>query len=547
MSLGNVVLGLHKDQWHDTGAAVVALRSDGSRVVAHINQERLNREKHSRAFPDLATAACFRELGLEGPEAAKLIVLDFVIDQFDWRLDFRNNRCRTDVFLANVEQARIKLIRHHLCHAAASFFTSPFEEAAVLVVDGRGSNLNGRGSQPETQTLWIGSGNKLTLLEQSERTGIGALYEAVTEHLGFGFLEAGKTMGLAPFGAATPGPVLTLIGAFERIHTDYSQLCDIENASLYADRPPRFTGGYRERAAYDIQHECERAMLHLSRHARKVTGMNKLCLGGGVALNSVANAEILSRDIFDDIYINPACSDSGIALGAALWGFHALLDSPRVFDELSPYTGPNYPDVQIQQLIDTLPFPRISSRVIDEAVCMLAAGKVIGLFQGRSEMGPRALGNRSILMDPTRAANRDHLNKIVKRREPFRPFAPCVPLHHASRYFELDRPSPYMLMVVPVRQEWRERLAATTHIDGTARVQTVTARQNPTLHTLLEAFGERTGLPILLNTSFNVAGQPLVETPEDAVACFADNPIDGLLIGDSLLLKSQIPLAVGGV
>lgn len=530
----SVVLGLHKDPWHDTGAAVIASDAHGRRRIAHANEERFNREKASRAFPSQSTTACLRECGLDSPLQADLVAVDWSMDDGGWDKDFRRNRCRTDVFLRDIRPERLVQVRHHLCHAAASFFTSPFHEAAILVVDGRGSNY-------ETQTLWRGTGCGIELVAETRVVGIGLLYEAITRWIGFGPLEAGKTMGLAPFGSRLQAAKVDLSGRFDGIATDYGHLCGRDDEILFAaDRPVTFED--RARYAFAAQMECERAMAHLARWVRSETGTDKLCLGGGVALNGVANYKLRQLGLFSDIYVNPACSDSGIAFGAALWGFHGILGQPRTMEFVSPYTGPTYAredvDAALGELSGLSRAPTVTKQGADErAVSLLANGRCVALFQGRSEMGPRALGNRSILMAPFEAASRDRLNHVVKRREPFRPFAPVVREEDARTYFELAGSSPFMLNVCPVKPAWRDRLQAITHVDGTARPQTLDAQQNPRLRTLLERFGALTGVPVLLNTSFNVAGEPLVESPADAVRGFMNSELDALLLEDVLIEK----------
>lgn len=528
-----LVLGLHKDPWHDTGAAAVTLREDGTRIIAHINEERLDRRKSSRAFPALATAACLRELGAVSPADADLVAIDWSMNSTGWDRDYRRNPCRTDVFLRDLPPRRIVQVRHHLCHAAASFYTSPYERAAVLVVDGRGSNY-------ETQTLWIGNGRKLQLVAETSTVGVGLLYEAITRLVGFGPLQAGKTMGLAPFGSGATSVPVDLSGRFDGISTDYGHLCGRDDEILFK---LEHTLDERHRAllAWEVQQECERAMLHLSNWARRETGEHRLCLGGGVALNGVANHKIWRSGLFDDIFVNPACSDSGIALGAALWGLHEHLGHDRVREEVPVYTGPSYSAEAFEVALASLgPMDRFfisRQKVLHRTASVLARGHCVAIFQGRSEMGPRALGNRSILMSPFNTEARDRLNHVVKRRESFRPFAPVVRLEEAERYFELGIPSPYMLNVCPVRERFRTRLAAVTHVDGTARPQTLAPGQNDRLRKLLGLFGDTTGIPVLLNTSFNVADEPLVESPLDAVRCFLSADIDALLLQDVLIEK----------
>jgi len=528
-----LVLGLHKDRWHDTGAAAVTVGPDGRRLIAHCNEERLDREKSSRAFPALSSAACLAELGFSDPREADLVVLDWTMNAEDWRRDFRRYPCRTDVFLNDIDSRRLRMVRHHACHAAASFFTSPFERAAVLVVDGRGSEY-------ETQSLWVGRGRELELVARTSANGIGLLYEAVTRHIGFGPLEAGKTMGLAPFGR-NARHLSGIFGAdFNGIVTDYGPFCGRDD-ELYVNSLPVENEIQRAAAAFAVQQECERVMLHLAQWARRETGEASLCLGGGVALNGVANHRILRSGIFQNVFINPACSDTGIALGAALWGLHVELGVARVYEDVSPYTGPGYGAdghaAAVAMALGSGDVLAHAEGAEDRAVALLAAGCSVALFQGRSEMGPRALGHRSILMSPFTAGHREHLNRVVKRREPFRPFAPVVRLEDAEEYFDLGTASPYMLYVCPVRERWRNRLAAVTHVDGSARPQTLAPDQNPKLRRLLAGFGRLTGVPVLLNTSFNIAGEPLVESPADAVRCFMGSALDALMLGDTLIEK----------
>jgi carbamoyltransferase len=279
-------------------------------------------------------------------------------------------------------------------------------------------------------------------------------------------------------------------------------------------------------------------MLHLARYAADRTGETSLCVSGGVGLNSVANWRIVQSRIFEDVFINPAASDTGIALGAALHGYHEVLGRPRSYDEVRVYIGPSYGASRLAEVIDGHDGYRVvETDALGRAAELLAANLVVACFHGRSEMGPRALGNRSILMSPLVAENKDTLNRRVKHREPFRPFAPAVMEEHAHDYFQIDRPSPYMLLVPPVVEEKRDVIPAVTHVDGTARLQTVRESDNANLYALIDRFHALTDVPVLLNTSFNVANEPIVETPEDAIRCFLATGIDALLMGDRLLIK----------
>lgn len=524
-------LGIHKDPWHNTGAcAISGTHSDYD--IAFLSEERLDRVKDSRAFPQKSIEACMHQTGVSDMSEFDAVVMDYIVTDQDWRLDQLKRPCSTENLLRNVSPERIHIIDHHLCHAYAAFMTSPFEEAAILIVDGRGSKR-------QTQSLFVGSGNSIKFIEGTDTIGIGLLYAAMTQHIGFGNLQEGKTMGLAPYGASEPSLEYDFGGVYDRIRTDYDSFCEDGSYALQQDIPTPSTFAEQARAAYETQQECERALLHLGAYARKVTGMPNLCLSGGVALNSVANNTLLKANIFDDIFINPAASDTGIPLGAAYYAHYALGKNERRAGEISPYLGPQYSKTRVDEAIALFAgYKVVRENALEQAIEMLSANKIVARFEGRSEMGPRALGHRSILMSPLIAENKDVLNARVKFREEFRPFAPIVMEEYSQDYFGIDRPCPYMLLVPNVRPEKRNVIPAVTHVDGTARVQTVTESFNGKLYNILEAFREGTGVPVLLNTSFNVAGEPIVETPEDAIKCFLGTDIDALFIEDILLVKN---------
>ncbi len=317
-----------------------------------------------------------------------------------------------------------------------------------------------------------------------------------------------------------------------------------------APHKPIETFDDKARAAFEVQDECEAAVLHLAEYAFKRTGADYLCISGGVALNSVANYKVLRSGIFKDIFMNPAASDTGIPLGCALHGYHKLLKRPKSYREIFPYLGPSYSRAQILAAIEAYQgtafnqlayegFHLVNQDAIGRAVEMLAANKIVACFHGRSEMGPRALGNRSILMSPLVAANKDVLNSQVKHREAFRPFAPAILEERTQEYFHIDRPSPYMLLVPTVVESKRNVIPAVTHVDGTGRLQTVNKDFNPHFYSIIERFHEKSGVPVLLNTSLNVANEPMAESPEDAIHCFLTTGIDALLMDEFLLIKDQ--------
>lgn len=530
-----MILGLHKDPWHNTGAAVVRVEG-GVRKIVMISEERFDRVKDSRSFPQLSVEACMYEFGVKDINEFDLVVLDYIVST-DWRNDQHKKPCSKNTFLEKVDPDKIRVIDHHLSHACSAYYSSGFKESAILIVDGRGSSA-------ETQSLYVARKGKVKLVERTEKIGIGLLYAAVTQAIGFGLLQEGKTMGLAPYGANVAERIFDFRGKYEGISTDYSSICVEGSYELRGFDPEKIMSfDQKARAAYEVQLECEQAMLHLSNYAREKTGLKNLCISGGVGLNSVANYQILSSGIFEDVFINPACSDTGIPLGNALWGCHMEKSSAYQYDLISPYTGPSYSSeayvAAAARARDQGCVIAQGSGVIKEFASLLTQNKIGSICWGRSEMGPRALGNRSIVMSPTRSENKDILNSRVKHREAFRPFAPVALEEKVTEYFEIDRPSPYMLFVPYVKEHMRAKIPAVTHADGTGRLQTVSLNAETIFRKILEHFYEMTNVPVLLNTSFNVNKEPIVESPEDAVRCFLSTDIDFLLLGNEILVKKQ--------
>jgi carbamoyltransferase len=523
-----LVMGLHKDPWHNTGAAMVGGKN-GVTDFAMVSEERLDRIKDSRAYPERSMDACLKHFGCKNLDEVDLVVLDYICNP-DWRIDQFSQPCRTDTALYHLPPEKIRVINHHLAHASTVFYSSGYERAAVLVVDGRGSDR-------ETQSLFVAEPSGFKLIASTATIGIGLLYAAATQTIGFGLLQEGKTMGLAPFGASVKEPVFRFPRRFDGIITDYSQACVDGSYDLQLPHRPIVTFEDKARAAYEVQQECEDAMLHLAQWARRETGMEYLCISGGVALNSVANYKILTSGLFRDVFVNPAASDTGIPLGAALYGYHQLLHEPKNYGAISAFLGPDYTQADINRALTAAHGCTVVTQgAVDEAVKMLAENRIVACHYGRSEMGPRALGNRSIFMSPLKAENKDILNSRVKHREAFRPFAPVTLVETVADYFDMDRPCPYMLFVPTVRKDKRSVIPAVTHVDGTGRLQTVTASENPLFYRIIEGFAARTGVPVLLNTSFNDNNEPIVETPEDAVRCFTGTNINALLIGGTHLL-----------
>ncbi|MCX6313029.1 MAG: hypothetical protein NT084_15520 [Bacteroidetes bacterium] len=525
------VLGLHKDPWHNSGASIVHLKKNKTEF-ANLSEERCNREKDSRKFPILSTWACMKEAGINNFDEFDLVVLDYIVNGTDFRKDHFKTPCTQDNFLKDIDPTKIHIINHHLAHAYNVFYSSGYKRSAILIVDGRGSDK-------ETQSLFLADINEgIELIDKTSVIGIGLLYAAVTQKIGFGLLQEGKTMGLAPYGADVKKKIFEFPQIYNGIITDYSSVCIEDSYEMNIEHSPIEDFNDKARGAFEVQQECESAMLHLAQYAKEKTGADCLCISGGVGLNSVANYKILQSKIFKNVFINPAASDTGISLGAALYGYHHILKQRTDYAGISPYLGTTYTDQEIKNAINKFSgYKLIEKDAFKTAAEMISQNKILGFFHGRSEMGPRALGNRSIIMSPLKAENKDVLNARVKFREAFRPFAPSILAEFAKDYFEIGRESPYMLFVPVVKKDKLKIIPAVTHVDGTGRLQTVTRDFNGKFYDIIKSFYDKTGVPVLLNTSFNVAGEPIVESPEDAVKCFLSTDIDALLMEDYLLVK----------
>jgi carbamoyltransferase len=587
--------------YHDSAAALIV---DG-RIVAAAQEERFSRRKHDDAFPARAAAWCLADAGLTPNELDAVVFYEKPLAKFDRLLEtylaFAPRGLRS--FLAAMPQwLRHKLhlpraIRrglsqgrgryrgpllftdHHEAHAASAFFPSPFEEAAVLTLDGVG--------EWATAALGVGRGARLELLEELRFPhSLGLLYAAFTAYCGFR-LNSGeyKLMGLAPYGQPIYKDVilrhlldLKPDGSF-RLDQGYFRYChgltmtSARFHRLFGGPPRRPDSPLRQRdmdLAASIQAVTEEIVLRMARHVHARTGQANLVLAGGVALNCVANGRLLREGPFRGLWIQPAAGDAGGALGAALFAHHELLDGPRVVDpddvQQGSLLGPRFTDSEVAAFLRGVeavahPFGD-EDELLETAAELLAAGKVLGWFHGRMEFGPRALGARSILADPRGRHMHALLNLKIKFRETFRPFAPCVLEEHARTYFDLPEgaSSPYMLFTVPVAEGQRlpcyeaglsqcaglERLQVprstipvVTHVDGSARVQTVDARRHGRFHRLLQAFYRRTGCPVLVNTSFNVRGEPIVCTPAEAYRCFVHTDLDALVLENHLLRKEE--------
>jgi carbamoyltransferase len=584
--------------YHDAAACVV----DDGRIVAAAQEERFTRVKHDASFPEQAIRYCIAEAGGGALDAVafydkpilkfhRILETYFAVAPAGLRPFMRAVPLwvREKLWIEPTIQDALRecgieppdrfyFPEHHESHAASAFYPSPFPEAAVLTVDGVG--------EWATASVGVGEGSELRLLEQlSFPHSLGLLYSAFTYFTGF-TVNSGeyKLMGLAPYGEGVytdriREELLDLKddGSF-RLNMDYFGYLDdlvmtSEKFETLFDGPPRSPESPITRREMDlarsIQEVTTEIVLRMARHAREQTGKRHLCLAGGVALNCVANGAILRAGIFDDLWIQPAAGDAGGAVGAALTVWHNELGNPRSADGerdgmAGSYLGPEFSRDQIKQYLDAqgCVYKELSDAEWPTAVASLVARqKVVGLFQGRMEFGPRALGNRSIVGDPRSETMQSIMNRKIKFRESFRPFAPSCIEARLADCFEINRPSPYMLLVAPVREErcippsgdeadlaihdWvnrkRSDLPAITHVDYSARIQSVNEESNPRYFALLRAFESLTSCPVLINTSFNVRGEPIVGTPADAWRCFMRTEMDYLAIGPFLLGKEDQP------
>ena len=541
------VLGLKLDPWHDTGASMVL--DDGSKLrVVAISQERLDRVKNSRAFPAEAILYCLETAGCR-LEDIDLVVADYICspsleDRFAPGPNGGPSPKRE--FFQRLEERGIPVVfaEHHLCHAASAYYATEWDEATAVVIDGHGSNY-------ETQTLYNCRGNGITKVATSRQPGIGWMYCAVTECLlGFQHLQDGKTMGLA--GWAKDGGPWT---QFFRGHTPPGSTFDIvypqfaEGAERWkltapdglARRQPKddpVRAPFAE-YAYAAQSALESGVMQLIRAAARTLPSKRLCYSGGVALNIPANRLILDSGLYDDVFIQPAASDSGIPLGAALFGYYSVLGGEKRWRMEHAFLGRDYSAREMDAAVNAWKGPR-EDYDVEHVARILTNDYLLAWSQGASEYGPRALGHRSILCLPRHPGMKAYLNHEVKHREMFRPFAPLVPLESQSEYFDLGVPSPFMLINAGVNPGKATLMPAVVHADGTARVQSIRQREHPELHALLHRIGGLTGVPVLLNTSLNLAGEPIVETPAQAVDLFSRSRLDALVIGGTLLTK--VPL-----
>jgi carbamoyltransferase len=560
------------------GDASAALLTDGQ-LTAAIEEERLNRIKHWAGFPNLAAAACLNGTDRHAIEHVAISrnpfahlaqkVLWTAARPASWQRSLsraanivqiaRLSADRPGTILSELPRARVHKVEHHRAHLASAFFVSPFEEAAVVSVDGFGDY---------SSVMWgVGRGNRIEVRGAVMFPhSLGILYTAFTQFLGFPkYGDEYKMMGLAAYGEPRFAPqvreVVRTVNGQSRLNLDYfthhSQGvkmtwdgCEPLSSNLFSRKMLEVFGAAREPnseltarhadLAASVQAVLEENYFALLNHVARQTGQKNLCLAGGVALNCAANGKIFEQTPFRELYIQPAASDAGTSIGAALSVWHERLHQPRTFTMRHAYYGPAYSEREIRAELEAsgAAFRRSTEReLVERTAREIADGKVVGWFQGRMEFGPRALGNRSILADPRRLEMKDLLNSRIKRREPFRPFCPSVLAEAAGDFFETDYPSPFMVTAYRIKSERQRDLAAVTHADGTGRLQTVDRESNPLYWELIRRFGEITGVPVLLNTSFN-ENEPIVQTPAQALDCFLRTRMDVLAIGPYMLSKA---------
>ncbi len=584
--------------YHDSAACLVR---DG-RIVAAAQEERFTRKKHDHRFPQHAVDYCLKEGGIEGSDVDLIAFYDKPLLKFERLLetyiDYAPRGIRSFLMAMplwlreklwireQIEErcsykGKVLFTEHHESHAASAFFPSPFESAAVLTMDGVG--------EWATSSYGYGRGNELHLLgELHFPHSLGLLYSAFTYYTGFK-VNSGeyKVMGLAPYGE--PRYVKKILEELVDLREDgslrlnmkyfnYCQGLTMTNSAfdrLFGGEPRKPESSLTQRhmdLARSVQDVVEEAMLRMARHVHQETNEKNLCLAGGVALNCVGNGRILREGPFERVWIQPAAGDAGGSLGAALSVWHQYLNNPRDVREITrehadamrgAYLGPSYSNEEIESFLETTGanYRRVNHNELAREVAeLLAEERVVGWFQGRMEFGPRALGARSILGDPRSPRMQSQMNLKIKYRESFRPFAPSVLRERVSDYFELDADSPYMLLVAPVRAELRNAMTeqeqklfgieklnvprstipAVTHVDYSARVQTVRREDNTIYYDLIAEFERLTGCAVLVNTSFNVRGEPIVCTPEQAYTCFMRTEMDCLVMGDYILDKRDI-------
>ncbi|TXN35989.1 carbamoyltransferase [Flagellimonas hymeniacidonis] len=561
-----IILGLNY-YFHDSTACIVV---DGQ-LIAAIEEERLNRDKHTRVFPQMAISRCLKIAGLSYSDidhiavsikpshnlSKKLFhsiknlktVKPFINHEFvhaynkqkgfwNWYKYHYNNK---------KEGPEVHFIPHHYSHAPGSFFVSPYKEAALLGIDGSG----------EWATTWLGYGkdNEVQCLGESFFPhSLGSFYESITQFCGFRTsYDEGKTMGLAPMG--NPEIYREKVAKMVRVdkkgqlHFDLSYF-NFQNMGWRRLSPKfynTFGKGRKHGEDFEDRHKdlaaafqrvLEDRVLEMCDILHKKTKADYLVISGGVSLNSVMNGRIVRESQFKDIYVMPAAGDNGTAIGAAYYLYNGIFKKDRNFEHMDPYVGTGYTNEEIEKVLKGAKLDyEYCEDICEEAASLLEKGKIIGWFQGKMEIGPRALGSRSILANPAFPDMKDKINSEVKFREAYRPFAPSAIVEAKDEFFDLEVEAPFMLKVCNVLPEKQSVIPAVTHVDGSARLQTVKKELHPRYYDVIQKLGTKTGVPVVLNTSFNIQGEPVVESPKDAIRCYYSTGLDALVIGNYVLVK----------
>lgn len=572
------ILGINA--YHADSSAAIFV--DG-KLIAATEEERFTRVKHWAGFPALAIKFCLEEAGItleqldyiaigRDPKAKRANKLAFIAKNplanagliMDRLKNAKNVSSLEDEFekafgvSASLIKPKIHQVEHHRSHLASAFFASPFNEAAILSIDGSGDFT--------TTMIAIGRGNKIEVLDSVDfPVSAGLFYTAFTQYLGFPhYGDEYKVMGLAPYGEAKYVDDIKKMLKFtdnglfswdQKYFTSPAQIkLDYEGniptvSQLYTSKIEDVFGPARKKSdeltqkhkdiAASVQRVCEDLIMHILNHLYKKTGLKNVCIAGGVAQNSVANGKVLSQTPFEHLYIPSAGHDAGISMGAGLYLYNHILDMPRAEPIYSAYTGSRFSNEQIETYLKErgVKYTRLSDEELyDKVTDKLLEPGVVGWFSGRAEFGPRALGGRSIIADPRNSKAKELLNSKIKRRESFRPFAPSILKEYVSEYFTKVEDVPFMEKVLPIKPEKHAEIPAVTHVDGTGRLQTVMKDVSPRYYALIEAFRKKTGTPILLNTSFN-ENEPIVNTPEEALNCFLRTDMDMLVLENIVLEK----------
>lgn len=577
-----IIVGINA--YHADSSA--AIFKDGE-MIAAIEEERFKRVKHWAGFPELAIEFCLEEAGIDyaevdywaigrDPHAKFFRKLIYLVKNAGGSIAAIKNRLNNAKKVSSLGEelsrvsglpkhtfkGKIRQVEHHRSHIASAFYASGFEEAACLSIDGSGDF--------STTMIGVGKGNEIKILDSVDFPhSVGIFYTAFTQLLGFPhYGDEYKVMGMAPYGK----PIYTdLLNDVIRLTNDGLFQLNLSYfrkgtsgvisygddnvpvvAPLFSGKMVKTFGKVRQKdepltqehkdLAASVQKKTENVIFHILDHLKKETGLENVCIAGGVAQNSVANGKILTQTGFKRVYIPPAGHDAGISMGAALYTIHQTLKEPSRRKILSAYTGSWFTNLEVRELLKkkSIEYTQLPDAILFEKIVdCLEGGGVVGWFSGRAEFGPRALGGRSIIADPRRMDAKEILNLKIKRRESFRPFAPSILKEYVEEYFELVDEVPFMEKVFPIKMEKRKLIPAVTHVDGTGRLQTVDKEISPRYYGLIEAFRKRTGIPILLNTSFN-ENEPIVNTPEEALDCYLRTSMDMLVIENILVQRSVV-------